>query len=212
METSKVARIHQAHKKKPQSEDRHMSRRAGAELSDPTDQDMRNREVENTPYHVYGRRRQSLARWAGKGTLKGSTHRPAHEVWNGVAEKNAAEEVRDAMRPFHRESCLSLQKWTFGKLREFTLTPGNSQATSCWHANSRNWISSIVHPPAAHRVAHDPAKPAHPHRATDGRGAQTTGDSLWLWLRSLLRDDGRGSSDRLVKFTIALLRSPPSVH
>jgi hypothetical protein len=60
MEASKVARAHQAHKKEPQSQDRHMSRRAYAELSDPTDQDVRNREVENNPEHGDGRRRKSL--------------------------------------------------------------------------------------------------------------------------------------------------------
>src|SRR5580704_16197973 len=80
IEASKETRTHQAHEKKPQSHARRMRRRAYAELSDPADQDIGNREVEDTPKHVYGRRRKSLTRWLGKGALKGTTHRPADEV------------------------------------------------------------------------------------------------------------------------------------
>src|ERR1700678_2349611 len=110
MEASKVAGTHQAHQKKPQSHGHHMSRRTHAEVYDPTDQNVRNREVEYTPKHVCGRRRQSLAGRLGKGAFDRTTHRPAHEVRNCIAEKTAAEEVGDAMQPFHRESCLSVQK------------------------------------------------------------------------------------------------------
>jgi hypothetical protein len=56
MEASKLARTHQDHEQKPQSQSRHVCRRAQAELSDSTNQDIRNREVEDTPKHVYGRR------------------------------------------------------------------------------------------------------------------------------------------------------------
>src|ERR1700728_4340271 len=119
MEASKVARTHQPHKKKPQSQDGHMSRRTQAELSDAADQGISDREVEDTPEDVYGRRREPLTWWLGKGALKRTTHRPAHEVRHRVAEKKAAEKIRDAMQPFHYESCLSVQKWTCSKLHEF---------------------------------------------------------------------------------------------
>jgi len=60
MEAPKLARTQQAHEKKPQAQDCYLGRRAYAELSDTTDQDIRKREVEHTPQHVDGRRRESL--------------------------------------------------------------------------------------------------------------------------------------------------------
>jgi hypothetical protein len=38
-------------------------------------------------------------------------------VWNRVAEKTPAEEISDAMRPFHDESCHEFQNLSGGKSR-----------------------------------------------------------------------------------------------
>ena len=104
MEASEVARSLQAHKKKPDSQDRHMSRGTQAELSNAADERIGDREIEKSPEHVHGRRGQPLTWWLREGTLKRTAHRPAHEVWHCVAEKTAAKEIGDVMQPFHRES------------------------------------------------------------------------------------------------------------
>ncbi len=110
MEAAEEARAHQAHQEKAQSQGCYIRRGTQTEVSDPANEKVSDGEVRKSPEHVDGRRRQSLTGRLGKGTLKRTTHYAAHEVWNRVAEKSAAEEVRDAMQPFHRESCLSVQK------------------------------------------------------------------------------------------------------
>ena len=70
MEFAKLARTHEAHKQETQPHSCRMGNGVQVEVSDLTYQGISNREVEDTPEDVYGRRRESLAWWLGKGTLK----------------------------------------------------------------------------------------------------------------------------------------------
>ena len=97
MEAAKAARTHEAHKQETQPQGGRMGHGAQVEVSDLADQEVSEGEVEDAPEDVDGRRGESLTGRLGEGALKRTTQHPAHEVGDRVAEKSAAEEVRDAM-------------------------------------------------------------------------------------------------------------------
>src|SRR5260370_10243272 len=63
-----------------------------------------NGQVDKSPKHIQGRGREPYATRFGKWALKGTPHHAADKMRNGVGEKEAAEEVRCIVKPFHRQA------------------------------------------------------------------------------------------------------------
>jgi hypothetical protein len=70
------------------------------------DENISDNHIRKPPKHVDSRRRESLTRGFSKRALKGTAHYAVYKVGNRVAEKTAAEEIRNVICPFYSESVL----------------------------------------------------------------------------------------------------------
>lgn len=101
VEAPEQARVHEAHEKSSNTQHRGIARRPQFEIAYSVEEKVSNNNVERTPEHIDGCRRESLTRWLGKRALKRPPRHATDEMGNRIGEKGTRKAMARQIEPAH---------------------------------------------------------------------------------------------------------------